>query len=131
MNVAEMLSIFQKTASAPESETAAAQKTTEAAPKAEPEVNTTEHAKLAADLAAAGAIFGEAFAKSVIEKLAAVPAGGAGIQQDSKWMRVARSIGAQKGENTAKPAVAGHQTAESVGALSGAAGVVNPAKPLT
>jgi hypothetical protein len=125
MNVQELMASFQKTAAAEEAK-AVAQSTS--VPQTDPNAG---HDKLAADIYAAGALFGEGFTDRLMAKLANVAAGGGGMKQGSKWLKVTDAIGAAKGQNMGAPTVAGHQTAESAGALSGAAGVVNPAKALS
>jgi hypothetical protein len=126
MDVQQLLAAFQKTAAVEEAKAVVAPVASN--PQTDPNAG---HDKLASDLYAGGAIFGEGFANRVIEKFAAVAAGGGGPQQGSQWQKVTNQIAAQKGQNKGVPAVAGHQTAESAGALSGAPGVVNPAKALS
>lgn len=112
----------EKTASAPAPESETVTETTEV-------VEDKSMEKLASELYAAGQILAEGFIDRTVEKLASgVAAGGGGVEQGSKWQRVAQKI-----ENMHAHVGPGDSTslsAEQAGALSGAKGVVNPAKKL-
>jgi hypothetical protein len=89
--------------------------------------------KLAEDLCAGGRMFADAFCDRTIEKLAmAVPAAGSGILDTSSKMEgIAAKIGNLKGATAGKPGDSTSVRAEAHhGAMSGAKGVVNPAKAL-
>lgn len=86
--------------------------------------------KLASELYAAGQLFAEGFTDRFIEKLAAgIPAAGAGIATPkSKWEAVGKKI-----ENLKTHGAVGDNSVvrAEAEAMSGAKGVVNPAKALS
>lgn len=86
--------------------------------------------KIASELYAGGQIMAEGFIDRFIEKLAqGVPAAGAGIRAPrSGWETIAGKIEAMHNRPPMKGG--GSIDAQQAGALSGATGVVNPAKPL-
>jgi hypothetical protein len=87
--------------------------------------------KIASELYAGGQIMAEGFIDRFIEKLAGsgVPAAGAGINAPrSGWESIAKKV--ENMHNRPPMMGGGSLSAEQAGALSGAKGVVNPAKPL-
>lgn len=120
MDVQQLLASFQKTAAVEEAKAVVA--SVAPIPQTDPNVG---HDKLASDIYAAGALFGEGFTDRVLEKLASsVAAGGAGPVPTGKWGAVSQRIAAQ--HTMAKPGDP-PATAEKVpGAMSGSKAVVNP-----
>lgn len=102
--------------------------------KTEVEVSTKEEdmEKTASELYAGGQLFAEGFADRLIEKLAGsgVSAAGRGDSDPSGWTGIAKKIdNIHKRKGGAKKS-GGSVGAEEHGAISGAKGVVNTAKPL-